>query len=306
MKLNITQKELTEANLDKVGNRIKLRDESLKNFLVGAKSIPYQEVSKPEMQSNVVPEENQAEGYQLLNINKLELANGSGRPISVKEGMFNKLKKNGTTEVVTESEVEVQNTPEIKIEEPVVKSEIEEAKVSKIKETEKKETKNISNSKNVDINKSFEEINSTRQHVLDVKEQADKAQKEAIESDEKLQKLGIEYTETEKMLQEAEIKNKAVKEAIIRAIYEQDKILAEQQKQYEDVIGIANERKEANQKKIDVIQTKIDKTTEKLSTVTNDTARQEEILLALNGYNNVVPFYNESNNYEEENVRRIA
>jgi len=324
---DITQKEFYEVldnQVDKAGNKIKLRSVSYENLMRHLKNIPYTTINAPQIDSSKINLPKESVDWELTPKQYMDYIDGGNKPINVKETMIDNIRKH-SLEVMDEKVIDENQTE--------ISNEVELPQQKKVEEVENKVeldsvvNLNIKND-DVDVQKTFEEINNIRQQVLDKKVEADQAQKEADESDKAVQELGVQYTEAQKQLQEAKIRNSEVKKQVLMAINSQSSTLANAKKQYESVINEANKRKEENQNKIDEINPKIKTVEDETISLNNDTARAEEFLNAIYSDNttqfpyvneientNTIPSYDNMNDmfqypYVEENdetkTRRIA
>ena len=103
--MDITQKELTvvaDNDLDKMGNKIKLRRSSHSNIVRHLKNVPFM-VTETEKSSEVVtnaPSVGVDNGWTIV-ASESSLADGAKKPINVKANMLANLKKHGRTNDVS-------------------------------------------------------------------------------------------------------------------------------------------------------------------------------------------------------------
>ena len=284
---NITQTVLSYAdNPELLGNKIKLRDESYRNFVGHVRNVAFQGSSlKPEITQpdfTILPSGNSTASY-----------NGS-KPINVKESMLTGISSHAKVEQPSVDPIEV----------PIVNPEVEESKnVSTVNQVP------IQNE--VNVNDRFAEISNARQLVQDVMARADQAQQEAIQSEETLNKLSIEEAEAQKKLEEAEARKKIIEEKIRKALSEQADTLDVTRKKYEDLIVEANNKRDQSVLKIEDFKGRINSTNDKLSQIENEIANNQQILDALTQFdfsNNTASQPMSSNAEENENRlgRKIA
>lgn len=299
MELGITQIELTsikDNDLDSMGNKIKLKGTSLKNFTAHIKNVPYRVVKGPSVKMENATLSESEKSYKLLPNEYDKLAVGPQKPINVKENMLNNMRSKYAA--VKLPNIEIKN-------EDIVENEIS-------KNEQGITASNIEN--NNEVNPIDEEsfnlsqFDNIKNEVLNIREKFANAQKEADDSETELQEVAAQYNEIEKQLQEAETKNKLIRQQRIEAISNQGKVLANIKEKHKALIEEANARKESNQNKILEFKTKIDAANERILSINDDTARQQEIINALSNFeisDNIVDFSDVTAMYEEP-VKKIA
>ena len=313
--MDITQKELTvvaDNDLDKMGNKIKLRRSSHSNIVRHLKNVPFM-VTETEKSSEVVtnaPSVGVDNGWTIV-ASESSLADGAKKPINVKANMLANLKKHGRTNDVSLSKddseinrvqdehVNVEANPNNSID---INNKVEANPNNSIDINNKVEA-NTNNG--IDINKTFEEVNNARNILLATRDNVTKAQEEMNDSDKRLQELGVQYNETEKQLQDAKSRKEEINQKIIKALASQTKTLDSVKKKYELLLEDINKKKEANENQIISFRSKIDDAKSELALVNDDIARQQEILNALSDLENA-DFMDTSDSEKLGKVRKVA
>ncbi len=291
--MDITQKELTvvaDNDLDKMGNKIKLRRSSHSNIVRHLKNVPFM-VTETKKSSEVVthtPSVGVDNGWTIV-ASESSLADGAKKPINVKANMLANLKKHGRTNDVSLSK--------------------DDSEIDRVQDEHVNVEANINNSvdinNNVDINKTFEEVNNARNMLLAARDNVTKAQEEMNDSDKRLQELGVQYNETEKQLQDAKSRKEEINQKILTALANQTKTLDSVKKKYELLLEDINKKKEANENQIISFRSKIDDAKSELALVNDDIARQQEILNALSDLENA-DIMDTSDSEELGKVRKVA
>lgn len=299
--MDITQKELTvvaDNDLDKMGNKIKLRRSSHSNIVRHLKNVPFM-VTETEKSSEVVtnaPSVGVDNGWTIV-ASESSLADGAKKPINVKANMLANLKKHGRTNDVSlskdDSEINRVQDEHVNV----------EANTNNSIDTNNKVEANTNNG--IDINKTFEEVNNARNMLLATRDNVTKAQEEMNDSDKRLQELGVQYNETEKQLQDAKSRKEEINQKIIKALASQTKTLDSVKKKYELLLEDINKKKEANENQIISFRSKIDDAKSELALVNDDIARQQEILNALSDLENA-DFMDTSDSEKLGKVRKVA
>lgn len=315
---DITQKEFSETldnPIDQAGNKIKLRSVSHENLVRHLKNIPYKKEKKQKAETKInLPKETKT--WDFVPKQYMDYISIGRKPINVKETMLNNIKKHSEM-VETTQEIEIENKPVIEVNQPV--EETPEGKESEIVVNNTDDvnvnvndndndndinTNTIEQSNDLNVEKTYEDINNIRQQILSKKEEAENAQKEAEKSDIEVQELEVKYTEVQKQLQEAKNKNQEMKAKLLTALKNQTEILTNQTKKYDILIEEANKRKIENMNMTKEMQPKINITQDETTTINNDTARIEEYLKALTS-DNIVEFP-VTEDSKEEKVRKIV
>ncbi len=299
--MDITQKELTvvaDNDLDKMGNKIKLRRSSHSNIVRHLKNVPFM-VTETEKSSEVVtnaPSVGVDNGWTIV-ASESSLADGAKKPINVKANMLANLKKHGRTNDVSlskdDSEINRVQDEHVNV----------EANPNNSIDINNKVEANTNNG--IDINKTFEEVNNARNMLLATRDNVTKAQEEMNDSDKRLQELGVQYNETEKQLQDAKSRKEEINQKIIKALASQTKTLDSVKKKYELLLEDINKKKEANENQIISFRSKIDDAKSELALVNDDIARQQEILNALSDLENA-DFMDTSDSEKLGKVRKVA
>ena len=299
--MDITQKELTvvaDNDLDKMGNKIKLRRSSHSNIVRHLKNVPFM-VTETEKSSEVVtnaPSVGVDNGWTIV-ASESSLADGAKKPINVKANMLANLKKHGRTNDVSlskdDSEINRVQDEHVNV----------EANPNNSIDINNKVEANTNNG--IDINKTFEEVNNARNILLATRDNVTKAQEEMNDSDKRLQELGVQYNETEKQLQDAKSRKEEINQKIIKALASQTKTLDSVKKKYELLLEDINKKKEANENQIISFRSKIDDAKSELALVNDDIARQQEILNALSDLENA-DFMDTSDSEKLGKVRKVA
>lgn len=299
--MDITQKELTvvaDNDLDKMGNKIKLRRSSHSNIVRHLKNVPFM-VTETEKSSEVVtnaPSVGVDNGWTIV-ASESSLADGAKKPINVKANMLANLKKHGRTNDVSlskdDSEINRVQDEHVNV----------EANPNNSIDINNKVEANPNNG--IDINKTFEEVNNARNMLLATRDNVTKAQEEMNDSDKRLQELGVQYNETEKQLQDAKSRKEEINQKIIKALASQTKTLDSVKKKYELLLEDINKKKEANENQIISFRSKIDDAKSELALVNDDIARQQEILNALSDLENA-DFMDTSDSEKLGKVRKVA
>lgn len=299
--MDITQKELTvvaDNDLDKMGNKIKLRRSSHSNIVRHLKNVPFM-VTETEKSSEVVtnaPSVGVDNGWTIV-ASESSLADGAKKPINVKANMLANLKKHGRTNDVSlskdDSEINRVQDEHVNV----------EANTNNSIDINNKVEANTNNG--IDINKTFEEVNNARNMLLATRDNVTKAQEEMNDSDKRLQELGVQYNETEKQLQDAKSRKEEINQKIIKALASQTKTLDSVKKKYELLLEDINKKKEANENQIISFRSKIDDAKSELALVNDDIARQQEILNALSDLENA-DFMDTSDSEKLGKVRKVA
>ena len=299
--MDITQKELTvvaDNDLDKMGNKIKLRRSSHSNIVRHLKNVPFM-VTETEKSSEVVtnaPSVGVDNGWTIV-ASESSLADGAKKPINVKANMLANLKKHGRTNDVSlskdDSEINRVQDEHVNV----------EANPNNSIDINNKVEANTNNG--IDINKTFEEVNNARNMLLATRDNVTKAQEEMNDSDKRLQELGVQYNETEKQLQDAKSRKEEINQKIIKALASQTKTLDSVKKKYELLLEDINKKKEANENQIISFRSKIDDAKSELALVNDDIARQQEILNALSDLENA-DFMDTSDIEKLGKVRKVA
>lgn len=300
--MDITQKELTvvaDNDLNKMGNKIKLRRSSHSNIVRHLKNVPFM-VTGTEKSSEVVTNDAPSVGVDngwTIVASESSLADGAKKPINVKANMLANLKKHGRTNDVSlskdDSEINRVQDEHVNV----------EANPNNSIDINNKVEANTNNS--IDINKTFEEVNNARNMLLATRDNVTKAQEEMNDSDKRLQELGVQYNETEKQLQDAKSRKEEINQKIIKALASQTKTLDSVKKKYELLIEDINKKKEANENQIISFRSKIDDAKSELALVNDDIARQQEILNALSDLENA-DFMDTSDSEKLGKVRKVA
>lgn len=291
--MNITQNVLRDSSdhfPDKIGNKIKLKDESYSNCIRHIENVPFHveapsQVISPKTNLNVLYNEN------------MDFRNGARQPIGVKESMLTNIESHAKVRVDSVSEVG----------ETVINHPVEENKIIDFPAS----TSISSSDSGLSVNDRFNEISNARQLVQDAMTRADQAEQEAKQSEETLNKLSIEDAETQKKLEEAETRKSVIEEKIIAALNSQADTLANTRKKYEDLIVEANNRRDQSIIRIEDVRNRIQSTNERLSQVENEIASQQQILDALSQLeiSSSAPTFNDSDILEDYQVgvgRRVA
>ncbi len=299
--MDITQKELTvvaDNDLNKMGNKIKLRRSSHSNIVRHLKNVPFM-VTETEKSSEVVtnaPSVGVDNGWTIV-ASESSLADGAKKPINVKANMLANLKKHGRTNDVSlskdDSEINRVQDEHVNV----------EANPNNSIDINNKVEANTNNG--IDINKTFEEVNNARNMLLATRDNVTKAQEEMNDSDKRLQELGVQYNETEKQLQDAKSRKEEINQKIIKALASQTKTLDSVKKKYELLLEDINKKKEANENQIISFRSKIDDAKSELALVNDDIARQQEILNALSDLENA-DFMDTSDSEKLGKVRKVA
>lgn len=299
--MDITQKELTvvaDNDLNKMGNKIKLRRSSHSNIVRHLKNVPFM-VTGTEKSSEVVtnaPSVGVDNGWTIV-ASESSLADGAKKPINVKANMLANLKKHGRTNDVSlskdDSEINRVQDEHVNV----------EANPNNSIDINNKVEANTNNG--IDINKTFEEVNNARNMLLATRDNVTKAQEEMNDSDKRLQELGVQYNETEKQLQDAKSRKEEINQKIIKALASQTKTLDSVKKKYELLLEDINKKKEANENQIISFRSKIDDAKSELALVNDDIARQQEILNALSDLENA-DFMDMSDSEKLGKVRKVA
>ena len=299
--MDITQKELTvvaDNDLDKMGNKIKLRRSSHSNIVRHLKNVPFM-VTETEKSSEVVtnaPSVGVDNGWTIV-ASESSLADGAKKPINVKANMLANLKKHGRTNDVSlskdDSEINRVQDEHVNV----------EANPNNSIDINNKVEANTNNG--IDINKTFEEVNNARNMLLATRDNVTKAQEEINDSDKRLHELGVQYNETEKQLQDAKSRKEEINQKIIKALASQTKTLDSVKKKYELLLEDINKKKEANENQIISFRSKIDDAKSELALVNDDIARQQEILNALSDLENA-DFMDTSDSEKLGKVRKVA
>lgn len=299
--MDITQKELTvvaDNDLNKMGNKIKLRRSSHSNIVRHLKNVPFM-VTGTEKSSEVVtnaPSVGVDNGWTIV-ASESSLADGAKKPINVKANMLANLKKHGRTNDVSlskdDSEINRVQDEHVNV----------EANPNNSIDINNKVEANTNNG--IDINKTFEEVNNARNMLLATRDNVTKAQEEMNDSDKRLQELGVQYNETEKQLQDAKSRKEEINQKIIKALASQTKTLDSVKKKYELLLEDINKKKEANENQIISFRSKIDDAKSELALVNDDIARQQEILNALSDLENA-DFMDTSDSEKLGKVRKVA
>lgn len=287
---DITQNEINEIinnPVEQAGNKIKLRSVSHKNLVKHLINIPYKTMPGPRIKSSKINLPKEVVEWKITPKQYMNYVNEGRKPINVKETMLENIKKHSEIADVKE---EVTVVP--------IETEVNE---SVQQEAENKEPE-VGNDLNIE--KMYENISNIRQQVLSKKAEADQAQKEADESDKVVQELGVQYTEAQKQLQEAKLRKQEKLIKLSDFIKYQTETLANQTKQYDDLIAEANKRKEANMNMTIGIQSGISSTQDETATINNDIARLDEYLNATSP-DNIIDFSQPIDD-QEEKIRKIA
>lgn len=216
-------------------------------------------------------------------------------------------------EVVTEMSYEEPTQPEESVQ-PEIQLEMPKEVESEVDFDKPVEVENVVNEDNTNEDKNMVDINEYRvkieneaKLVKSVKEKAVIAQQEANQSDENVNKLSVEFSELEK--QEADVikTDSELDKKVISAYENQTRTLLSARKEYESLIKESNDRRQANEAKINHIQSKMDDIRGRITTVNESIARKEAILSAIQQIeygDNVVQF--PDMNDTEEKVRKLA
>lgn len=160
----------------------------------------------------------------------------------------------------------------------------------------------------IDFNEYVAKLNNTTQLINNTREEASIAQEKAKVSDGEVSRLGVEMSELEKQELEMEARSHELDQQLIEAYNHQSQILELIRKEQERIIQEAVSRQNENQAKVVEFQNKISNIRERITTKSEDIARKQEILRALqqtefSDINNLVDF---SNTDAEEPVKRLA
>lgn len=158
-----------------------------------------------------------------------------------------------------------------------------------------------------DFNEYVIQLSNATQLINNTKEEASLAQEKVKVSDGEVNRLSVEVSELEKQELDIEMRNSELDQQLVEAYNHQSQILELIRKEQERIIQEANSRERENQEKIVEFQTKINNIRERITTKSEDFARKQEVLRALqqpeiSEISNLVDF----TNTEEEPVKKMA
>ena len=263
MKYNIKQFELNEVEdfeYNQKPNKIKEKEESLKNTLNNIVNIPYGNIIDVTKENN--------KGYEIDTPNYLEVVAGKrGKPINLRNFMLENVinqaivrdKKN--LKINEDEKINELATKEIEIEEPTVKT------------------------NNSTIQDKINELDEVKNKNFEIKDKASKIRAELEESDKNVQETSMKLTEFEKRYQELEEISMQNEKRILEALERQKQLLEQEMNENSQLIKDADKIKKENETKIIEFNSKIDSTIKKTDLINEKISRQEQILKSL-GYNN--------------------
>lgn len=294
--VNITQKELEvvrDNEIDSLGNRIKLKSSSMVNLGNHRINVPFATVKDVNSALDLPVED---KSYTLLSDTFAEVINGHSKPINVKDKMINSIrsKYNNTISVVSDEA----ERPSLSKFEDVTVDDYSNKENDAVNIQEEVTVSEVSEDN--DINKMYQEVTNTREKLLNIKQEAVRAENDANESEKKVQELGVEFNETEKTLQEAEARKQEIQKKIIFELRNQLATMNAEKEKYNDAIFNANQRKEESQNRIIDFESKINDNRQKISSVNDDIAREEEKYNTLLGMNPI------TSEVEDQYVKRAA
>ena len=262
MKYNITQFELNEVEdfeYDEKPNKIKEKEESLKNTINNIMNIPYKSVIVEQPK-----EENKK--YEIDTPNRLEVIAGKkGKPINLRSFML----ENVINQAIARDKKNIDIQEDKTIEE--VKKEIEQ-------ESNKEEK--VSNSV---IQEKISELDDVKSKTFEIRDKASRVRIELEESDKAVQETSMKLTEFEKKYQELEEISLQNERKILEALEKQRQIYEQEMDESNRLIKDADKIKKENEDKIMEFNSKIDSTIKKTDLINEKISRQEQILKSL-GY----------------------
>lgn len=304
--LNITRKDLktaTDNDVDKIGNKIKLKSTSLTNTRNNIMNIPIISSEKDEEKEEIIDKTDNGYTLNASIIDFETIKEGNSKPINVKEKMLDGIKKHSKEifNLVEEQKIEESLVDELSIEEnnEIDQMIVPESGETPIIDTNKdveieinSEQTNIINSTikeapveqkedSFDINKEFNDITLTRKEVENIRLTANQAAKDAEKSDEDLKKSFDENNSIETQLKDAEVRSIEIEKELIEALKKQSNTLNANREKYNKIILESNNRREQNETKIIELQNKTAVASDKLSKYQNDIDSKEQILKAL-------------------------
>lgn len=324
--INIERKELnivSDSDVDKIGNKIKLKSSSIANARINVQNIPI-------ISNTIANNENFEENSQQYNlkpeiINFEYIMNGESKPINLKEKMINGMRKHSREMFNIEQPIEQKpvNVDELSFEEN--QSDVSEQKessnvIESVADSISENNVSIENQDNLneqveqvptavstpkavtefDINTKFNEISDIRRQVESIREEANKALQAANKSDEDLKQLSAENDRIVTELKNAEIRSLEIDSKLIETLKKQSDILSENRVKYEKTLFESNNRKEANESEINELKTKNAEVNSRLLEYQNLIKTKLQIMEAMQ------EFENDNSHSIEEEVKKVA